>query len=72
VIFETNASPPRPAAPTSAAAKSRRPRSSSFEPNFSHRTRIAAPSIIKAIYCTLLQSGIPRQNKPIHLLAGRS
>jgi hypothetical protein len=72
VIFETNASPPRPAARTSAAAKSRRPRSSSVEPNFSHRTRIAVASIIKAIYYTPSKPGIPRENNPIHLLAGRA
>jgi hypothetical protein len=52
VTLETSASPPRPAARTSAAANIRRPRSSSFLPNVSHRTRIAAESIIHTIYTT--------------------
>jgi hypothetical protein len=46
VIFETIARPPRPALRTSAAANKRRPRSSSPEPIVSHRSRIAASSIM--------------------------
>ena len=46
VIWETASSPPHPAARTSPAANTRRPRSSSFEPTVSQRLRIAWQSIM--------------------------
>ncbi len=47
VMFETAARPPHPAARTSLAANSRRPRCSScFEPSASHRCRIECVPII--------------------------
>src|SRR5271165_6355030 len=46
VISETASSPPHPAARTSPAANTRRPRSSSFEPTVSQRLRIAWQSIM--------------------------
>ncbi len=46
VIAETASRPPHPAARTSPAANTRRPRSSSFEPTDSHLCRIACVSIM--------------------------
>src|SRR5215831_16048539 len=46
VICETSSRPPRPAARTSMAANTRRPRSSSFEPTVTQRSRIAWQSIM--------------------------
>src|SRR5882672_8933236 len=46
VISETASRPPHPAARTSPAANTRRPRSSSFEPTDSHLCRIACVSIM--------------------------
>src|SRR5580700_5648806 len=59
VIFETITRPPRPAVRTSAAAKRRRPRSSSREPTTSHRSRIAASSIMQSTYPGSPKTGIP-------------
>jgi hypothetical protein len=50
VIFETITRPPRPAVRTSAAANRRRPRSSSRAPTASHRSRMAASSIMRTTY----------------------
>src|SRR5665811_1651286 len=46
VILEIASRPPRPAARTSPAANTLRPRSSSFEPTDSHLCRIAFASIM--------------------------
>ena len=59
LIFETSARPPRPALRTSAAANSRRPRSSSCEPTVSQRNRIAASSIMRSTYAPPPLIGIP-------------
>ena len=59
VIFETIARPPRPAVRTSAAANKRRPRSSSREPTASHRSRMAASSIMRSTYPCSPKTGIP-------------
>ncbi len=69
VISETTASLPRPAARTSAAANNRRPRSSNSLPNTSHRTRIAAKSIIQATYTTNSSEGIPLPSPAIRLFS---
>src|SRR6516162_1008374 len=58
VIFETIARPPRPAVRASAAANSRRPRSSSFAPTASHRCRIASASTMQLIYAASSPTGI--------------
>src|SRR5271167_2942437 len=58
VIFETIARPPHPAVRASAAANSRRPRSSSFAPTASHRCRIASASTMPLIYAASSPTGI--------------
>ena len=59
VIFETSARPPRPALRASTAANNRRPRSSSRAPTVSHRSRIAASSIMRSNYAPSPHPGIP-------------
>ena len=59
VIRDTTASPPQPAARTSLAANTRRPRSSRFEPSASHRCPIAPWSIMRPTYACSLPGGIP-------------
>src|SRR5271157_5934767 len=62
VISETASSPPHPAARTSPAANTRRPRSSSFEPTASQRLRIAWQSIMP-IRISKLERATARRNQ---------